>query len=136
MGIKPEKGTVIYMDDGQLREVFLERLHIEIQLFKDSMLQRTKADIYAASYRIELYVNLYEILVVLAERMPEVLIRALLYQNSGILEAFYGEWMKQDDAFYTELREYAEDELEAVLTGVTADGGKEGKDGKRDDKAA
>ena len=118
------------MDESQLREVFLERLHIEIQLFKDSLLQRAKEDIYAASYRIELYVNLYEILVEQAERMPEELMRAMVYHPCSILDAFYEEWLRKDDSFYTELRDYVEDELEVI----SASGRKEDENGE--DKAA
>ena len=121
---------VIYMDERQLREVFLERLHIEIQLFKDSMLRKSKADIYAAGYRIELYACLYEILVEQVERMPEELMRAMVYHPCSILDAFYDEWLRKDDSFYTELRDYVEDELEVI----SASGRKEDENGE--DKAA
>ena len=118
------------MYESQLREVFLERLHIEIQLFKDSMLRKSKADIYAAGYRIELYACLYEILVEQAERMPEELMRAMVYHPCSILDVFYEEWLKKDDSFYTELRDYVEDELKVILTGVKARTRKDDEDGK------
>lgn len=123
------------MDERELREILLERLHLEVQLFKDSMLRRNKADIYAGSYKIELYVNLYEILVTEVERMSEPLLRRLLYQGSGILDAFYEEWLTKDDSFYTELRDYAEDELEVISAGEK-DMGKETEHGEKYDKAA
>ena len=124
------------MDERQLREVFLERLHIEIQLFKDSMLRKSKVDIYDASYRIEMFVNLYEILVELAEKMPEALIRAMVYYPGGILDAFYEEWLKKEENFYTELRDYVGDELEAILTSRETFGRKEEESGKRKERAA
>lgn len=105
------------MDEKKLREIFLERLHVEMNLFKDSMLCRNKADIYAGSYKIELYVNLYEILVAEAERMQEPLLRKLLYRDSGVLDAFYEEWLTKDDSFYTELRDHVEDELDVLWAG-------------------
>ena len=123
------------MDERGLREIFLERLHLEVQLFKDSMLRKSKADIYAGSYKIELYVNLYEILVMEAERMSEPLLRKLLYQRSGILDAFYEEWMNKDDSFYTELRDHAEDELEVISAGKR-DMGKDDGHGEKYHKAA
>ena len=52
------------MDERELREIFLERLHVELHLFRDSMMQKSKADIYSNSYKIEIYINLYEILAV------------------------------------------------------------------------
>lgn len=124
------------MDERQLREVFSERLHIEIQLFKDSMLRKSKADIYAASYRIEMYVNLYEILVEQAERMSEMLIRAMVYYPGGILDAFYEEWLKREDNFYTEIKDYVEDELEVILNNRVAYERKEEESGKRKERAA
>ena len=50
------------MDEKGLRELLLQRLHMELLLFKDSMFQKEKEDIFMDSYRIEIYVNLYEIL--------------------------------------------------------------------------
>ena len=117
------------MDEKKLREIFLERLHVEMNLFKDSMLRRNKADIYAGSYKIELYVNLYEILVAEAERMQETLLRKLLYRDSGILDAFYEEWLTKDDSFYTELRDHVEDELDALSAGEKDKGKETGHEG-------
>lgn len=50
------------MDEKELRELLRARLHMELQLFKDFMFQKEKVDIFKSSYRIEIYVNLYEIL--------------------------------------------------------------------------
>ena len=125
------KGKVTDMEEKQLRELLLERLHLEVQLFKDSMLRKSKADIYAGSYKIELYVNLYEILVVKAERMQEPLLRKLLYQRSGILDAIYEDWMDSPDSFYAEYREFVDDELRELT-----DRGKEDGNGEKHDQAA
>lgn len=129
------KGKATDMEEKQLRELLAERLHLEMQLFKDSMLRKNKADIYGGSYKIELYVNLYEILVIETERMSEPLLIRLLYQRSGILDAFYQEWLGKDDSFYTELRDYAQDELAVISAGVK-DMGKETGHGEKYDKAA
>ena len=123
------------MDEKQLRELLLERLHLEIQLFKDLMLHKEKGDIYASSYRIEVYVNLYEILVVRTERIGELLLRRLLYQQAGILDAFYEEWLGREDSFYMELRDHVEDMLD-VISAARTDERKEERDGEESDKAA
>ena len=47
------------MEEKELKEILLEKLYIELHLFKDSMLQKTKKEIYEASYKIEVYVNVY-----------------------------------------------------------------------------
>ena len=124
------------MEDRELWKILLERLHVELSLFKDTMLRKSKEDIYAGSYMTEMYVNLYYILADEAERMEEPLLRKLVYQPSGILDSLYEEWMNKDDSFYAELRDYVEDKLDALSTGGT-DGGKEDDGyGKEQDKAA
>ena len=105
------------MDERELREIFLERLHIELHLFRDFMLRKSKADIYSNSYKIEIYINLYEILAEQAGQMKEPLLRKLLYQPSSILDAFYQEWASRDDNFYAELNSYVEEELEGCQAG-------------------
>ncbi len=64
------------MEEKELRELLQQRLHLELMCFKDSMLQQGKEDIFKASYRIEIYVNLYEILLVHTEKLQEDMIRA------------------------------------------------------------
>ena len=123
------------MDEKKLRELLLERLHLEMQLFKDLMLHKEKEDIYSASYRIEVYVNLYEILVVRTERIGELLLGRLLYQQTGILDVFYEEWLGREDSFYMELRDHVEDMLD-VISASRTDKGKEDDDGEEQNKAA
>ena len=105
---------VIDMDEKELREIFLDRLHVELHLFKDSILRKSKADIYANSYKIETYINLHEILADQVGQMKKPLLRKLLYQPSGILDAFYEEWLTRDDDSYMELHDYVEDELNII----------------------
>lgn len=105
---------VIDMDEKELREILLDRLHLEVQLFKDSMLRKSKSDIYASSYKIETYINLHEILADQVGQMKKPLLRKLLYQPSGILDAFYEEWLTRDDDSYMELHDYVEDELNII----------------------
>ncbi len=124
------------MDDKELRELLRARLHMELQLFKDSMLQQGKEDIFKASYRIEIYVNLYEILLVHTENLQGSIIRELLGMGFGILDHLYQEWLDREDSFYVELKEYACRELEEIPGKVNTDAEKEGKDGTEPDQAA
>ena len=124
------------MDDKELRELLRARLHMELQLFKDSMLQQGKEDIFKASYRIEIYVNLYEILLVHTENLQGSIIRELLGMGFGILDHLYQEWLDREDSFYVELKEYACNELEAIPEKLNLDGEKEEKDGTEPDQAA
>lgn len=124
------------MDEKELRELLRQRLHLELMLFKDSMLQKEKADIFKASYRIEIYVNLYEILLMYADDLQSNVMRGLLRLDFGILDFLYREWLDREDSFYKELREYACYELEALpkKAGPYAEG--EEKDGTESDQAA
>ena len=124
------------MDEKELRGLFVQRLYLEYMLFKDSMLQREKKDIFHDSYKIEIFVNLYEILLAYAENLQCEMTRKLLELNFGILEFLYQEWLHREDTFYEELREYACSELEAVLKDSNADGRKDDGDGKESDQAA
>lgn len=124
------------MDEKELRELLQARLHMELQLFKDSMLQKGKEDIFNASYRIEIYVDLYEILLAHVENLPGSMIRELLGLGFGILDHLYQEWMDREDGFYEELKEYACNELEAIPGKVNWDVEQEEKNGTESDQAA
>ena len=124
------------MAEKELRELLLQRLYLEYMLFKDSMLQTRKEDIFAASYKIEIFVNLYEILLVQAGDLRSDTIRGLLKLDFGILEFLYRKWLDREDTFYEELREYAYSELEAILENGDGTGRKDGGDGKEFDQAA
>ena len=124
------------MDEKELRELFRERLHMELQMFKDSMLQKEKEDILKDSYRIEIYENLNEIFAAYADHLKSGTIRRLLSLNYGILEGVYREWLKEEDSFYDELRDYAYSELENISQTGRAERGKDDEDGEGLDKAA
>lgn len=102
------------MEEKELRELLQQRLHLELMCFKDSTLQQGKEDIFKASYRIEIYVNLYEILLAYTENLQSGMIRELLGLSFGILDHLYQEWLDREDSFYAELREYACYELETI----------------------
>ena len=124
------------MDEKELRELFRERLHMELQMFKDSMLQNEKEDILKASYKTEIYVNLYEIFAAHTDSLPCGTIRKLLNLNFGILEAVYQEWLGEEDSFYDELKAYACRELENISKMGSTKCRKDDEDGQGLDKAA
>lgn len=124
------------MDEKELRKLLQERLHMELLLFKDSMLQKEKEDIFKASYKIEIYVNFYEIFAVHVDNLPSDTIRRLLNLNFGILESIYQEWLTREDGFFDELRTYAYSELKNISVMGNPERGKDDEDGKGFDKAA
>ena len=124
------------MEEKELRELLQQRLHLELMCFKDSTLQQGKEDIFKASYRIEIYVNLYEILLAYTENLQSGMIRELLGLSFGILDHLYQEWLDREDSFYAELREYACYELETIPKKADPYAGEEEKDGTESDQAA
>ena len=105
------------MDEKGLRELLLQRLHMELLLFKDSMLQETKKEIYEASYKIEVFVNVYEILMEEVENLDIETVRGILHWKYGILESLYEEWLGYRDDSYDELKAYVGSELGVMAQG-------------------
>lgn len=126
------------MEEKGLRELLLQRLHMELLLFKDSMFQKEKEDIFMDSYRIEIYVDLYEIFVEHADTLGADTMRMLLNLNYGILETVYQKWMGKKDSFYDELNTYVCNELESVsaMADEVYSDEKEGEHGTEPDQAA
>lgn len=126
------------MDEKELRGLLLQRLHMELLLFKDSILLMKKEDIFTSSYKIEVYVNLYEIFAEHTGFLKEDTMRNLLNYNYGILESFYLELMERKDGFYDELNAYVCDRLELISEmGRTGNArGKENTDGTGQNQAA
>ena len=102
------------MGEKELRELLLERLHIELNLFKDSMLQKEKGDIYEASFKIEVFITIYEILLEDVKELGRDGVRTLIYWKYGILESLYQEWLGREDSFYEELRTFVDDEMRVI----------------------
>ena len=105
------------MEEKELKELFSERLHIELYLFKDSMLRKTNKEIYEASYKIEVFVNVYEILMEEVENLDIETVRGILHWRYGILESLYEEWLGYRDDSYDELKSYVGSELGAMAQG-------------------
>ena len=124
------------MEENGLRDLLSKRLYIELQLFKDSMLQREKEDIFQSSYEIEIYVNLYEIFMMHLGNLDIGIMHRLLNLKFGIMEHLYQEWLSQDDSFFDELKAFACDGLGALSELGNLDCREEAEDGKRPDKAA
>ena len=75
------------------------------------MLQRPKEDIYESSYKIEVYVNVYEILMEEVGSLDIETVRGILHWRYGILESLYEEWLGRDGNSFDELKAYVGSEL-------------------------
>ncbi len=88
------------------------------------------------SYKIEIYVNLYEIFAAHTDSLTADMIRRLLYLNIGILETVYQEWLGREDSFFEELRVFACSEIENIAEMDGNGQGKDDEDGKGFNQAA
>ena len=124
------------MGEEELRDLLSKRLYIELQLFKDAILRQTKEEVYKSSYKIEVYVNAYEILLEDMENLEKDMIHRLLYRKDSILEALYQEWLARKDPVFEELKTNIGSGLEAIIKTDASGHGKEKSDGTGPDQAA
>ena len=94
-----------------IKELFYKRIYAEFLNFKNDMLTQDKEIIYRSSYKIEFFVNVYEILVDQVEKQSEAVLYRLVYQCTGILESLYEEWLRMEDNAFSELQDYVYKEL-------------------------
>ena len=94
-----------------IRERFLKKIYAELQTFKENLLLKDKEAILGESYKIETFVNLYEILVEQSEWLPDAVLLGLINKSTGVLEELYQKWLKKEDDSYSALKEYVDREL-------------------------
>lgn len=125
------------MDENTLKNLLWQRLYLELQVFKYSVLQQSKEEIYHSSYQIEIFVNIYEILMEELENLDEETMTVLIYQNGSILRFFYEEWMAREDSIFDELKTCVINELDNIGGLYDSFYGKEDEDdGTGSDQAA
>lgn len=124
------------MDENERKDLLAERLYLELQIFKCSLLEQTKEEIYKASYKIEGFVNAYEILLADIESIDTNTVYALLYRKSGILEDLYNNWLIRKDCVYDVLKAYVESGLADTARAAHPACRKERENGTVSDKAS
>lgn len=95
---------------ANVKEQFFQKLKEEYQQFRQRILQKDKQEIIKDSYRIEIFEELYKILVEKGDTLSDAILRNLLYQ-SGILDFLYDCWLKKEDSQLQELMDCVEEEL-------------------------
>lgn len=90
------------MKEKNQKELLLTKLTDEYRKFKTDTLFLSKEDIYANAYKIDIIINMYEILVDLADKMKASELEKLL-ERKEILESFYNEWLNVEDDFYEQI---------------------------------
>lgn len=98
---------------ANVKEQFFQKLKEEYQQFRQRIFQKDKQDIIKDSYRIEIFEELYKILVEKGDTLSDAILRNLLYQ-SGLLDFLYDCWLKKEDSQLQELMDCVEEELGKV----------------------
>ena len=124
------------MGEKEARNLLEKRLYLELQVFRYSILRKSKREIYDSAYKIELMETIYDILLEKIQSMKEDQICHLLWWHSGILEPIYHEWLKKDDSSYEEMLAHVKAELKLFSNEDLVVLTKEDGNGKKYDKVA
>lgn len=97
--------------DKKVRKVNA-KLYLEYLQFKDEMLRKTQEEVFESCYKIDVFLNLYQIMVEKAQELSvEILVQ--LEQDEHVLEKLYNGWMKKSDSTYEEMVQYVNEKLSA-----------------------
>ena len=99
------------MGEKEARSLLEKRLYLELQIFRYSVLRKSKREIYDCAYKIEVLETIYDILLEIIQNIKEEILYHLLWWNGGILELMYQEWLKKEDSSHDELSEHIRGEL-------------------------
>ena len=99
------------MGEKEARSLLEKRLYLELQIFRYSVLRKSKREIYDCAYKIEVLETIYDLLLENIQNIKEEILYHLLWWNGGILELTYQEWLKKEDSSYEELSEHIRGEL-------------------------
>ena len=124
------------MGEKEGKRLLAKRLYLELRMFRHSILQKSKKEIYESSYQTEMMAAIYEILLESLEYINENTTNHLLWWNGGILEFLYDEWLKKEDSSFEELKAHVGTELGLIAKPEVSNGRKDTADGKRIYQAA
>ena len=124
------------MGEKEGKRLLAKRLYLELRMFRYSILQKSKKEIYESSYQTEMMAAIYEILLESLEYINENTTNHLLWWNGGILEFLYEEWLKKEDSSFEELKAHVGTELGLIAKPEASNGRKDTADGKRIYQAA
>ena len=93
------------MDVKKLRELFCQKLWMEMKLFKRGIIKQNPESIYEAAYQIELMGKIYRVLIGNHELFEtEELEKMLVIPD--FIELIYQKWLEQDDVILSGLQEF------------------------------
>lgn len=112
------------MEREKLESFFCMKISEELNAFQKQMLQKSRREIYAHAYEIDIMINLYKFLCMEAVKLEEEALEVLLV-FPGLLFFLYDRWLEYEDTYAEELYACLKQELSEVIQGKKKD--KEGK---------
>ena len=95
--------------DKEVRKVNT-KLYLEYLKFKDDMLRKTQEEVFQSCYKIDMFLNFYEILLEKTQLLSKEVLMCL-EKEENILEVLYEGWMKIDDSTYQDMCQYVNRKL-------------------------
>lgn len=97
-----------------VKERFCKKIYEELQGFQKGILKKNKEDILGSSYKNEVLVNLYYVLLEVADELSEALLTNLVNHSVNVLESIYSNFIgeSKEDVLYEELKEHVKQEFE------------------------
>lgn len=89
------------------------KLYLEYLRFKDEMLRKAQDEVFESCYKIDVFLNLYQILVEKAQQLSAEML-LLLENDENILWELYQGWMKTSDDKYREMSQFVSERLDGL----------------------
>lgn len=99
------------MKEGYYKEIFRIKIAEEYRLFKNCILLLSSEEVFANAYRIDIMINIYEVLIEMADDLGEEEIKELLGYHK-LLEFLYERWLKTEDDFYQQIKDCMKQTIE------------------------
>lgn len=90
------------MDKEKLENLCCVKLGRELAAYKETVLEKSKEEIYGAAYEIDSIINIYEFLAEETGNLGEGLLEAMLV-FPGLLLFLYQRWLACEDSYQKEL---------------------------------
>lgn len=94
----------------EMCEVFGMKIYLEYEVFKLGMLQKNVDEVYKEAYKIDTYINLYELLLEISQRLDVSEIKNILL-CPNLLTFLYDLWLKYEDSHVSDLEEFLRIEI-------------------------
>ena len=94
-----------------LRELLGIKVYLEFDNFKKGMLKEEPKEIFNQAYKVDCYINFYEHLIGMSERLGEDEIKSVIFFPS-FLAFLFEEWIKRPELGSNDMYEFISEEIQ------------------------